>query len=231
MHTRTDPRYESGARWTAASRPAMREMPTQHEPLRPVPPDTVADLLSPDDAGPALITVDGESIDHAALRAEVDRLAGAAAAAGLRPGDRIAIVLPNGPEMALVLLAAMSVGCAAPLNPKYREEEFRFYLDDLRAAALVTDGQSPGRTARPRRTATIAIDVRGDGLSIDLAVSGREPRTRRWPSDRPPTTRRWCCTRRARRHGRRSCRCVSATSPARPATSPRRCSSPHPTAR
>ena len=61
-------------------------------------------------------------------------------------------MLPNGPEMALVLLAAMAVGCAAPLNPKYREDEFRFYLDDLGAAALVTfDGQAPSRTP-PRRT-------------------------------------------------------------------------------
>src|SRR5687767_14201116 len=100
--------------------------------------DTVAALLAPDATGPALITVADEVMDHAALRGEVDRLASQLRAAGLGPNDRIAIVLPNGPEMALVLLAAMTVGCAAPLNPKYREDEFRFYLDHLRAAALPT---------------------------------------------------------------------------------------------
>jgi oxalate---CoA ligase len=137
----------------------------------PAPPETVAALLAPDDTGPALITVNGESIDHAALRSEVDRLAERLRRAGLGPGDRIAIVLPNGPEMALALLAAMSVGCAAPLNPKYREEEFRFYLDDLHAAALVTDGQAPAaRAAAP--SATIAIGVEGEGLSIDLEAQG-----------------------------------------------------------
>ncbi|HKA05228.1 MAG TPA: acyl--CoA ligase [Acidimicrobiales bacterium] len=132
--------------------------------------DTIAGLLAGHSAGPALITVDGDSIDGAALRTAVERLADRFVRAGLGPADRIAIVLPNGPEMALALLAAMSVGCAAPLNPKYREDEFRFYLDDLGAAALVTfAGQYPAaRAAAP--DATIAIDVGGDGLAIDLAV-------------------------------------------------------------
>ena len=70
--------------------------------------------------------------------------------------------------MALVLLAAMSVGCAAPLNPKYREDEFRFYLDDLHAAALVTfDGGAPRPRTLRRRRSTI-VERRGDGLSVDL---------------------------------------------------------------
>jgi acyl-CoA synthetase (AMP-forming)/AMP-acid ligase II len=135
------------------------------------PPDTVAALLDPASTGPALVTVTGETLDHTALRTAVDRLAERLRQAGLGPGDRIAIVLPNGPEMALVLLAAMSVGCAAPLNPKYREEEFRFYLDDLRAAALVTDGGAPAaRAAAPE--ATRAIAVQGEGVTVDLAAGG-----------------------------------------------------------
>jgi acyl-CoA synthetase (AMP-forming)/AMP-acid ligase II len=136
-------------------------------------PNTVADLLPRDAMGPALLTIDDEVMDHATLRREVDRLAEQLRAAGLRANDRIAIVLPNGPEMALVLLAAMSVGCAAPLNPKYREDEFRFYLDDLHAAALITiDGaSSAAHAAAP--LGTVSIDARGEGLAIDLiAASG-----------------------------------------------------------
>ena len=131
-------------------------------------PDTVAALLPPDANGPALMTIENEVIDHATLRREVDRLANQLRRAGLGPNDRIAIVLANGPEMALVLLAAMSVGCAAPLNPKYREDEFRFYLDDLHAAALLTvRGASPAAHAAAP-AGTVAIDVGGEGLSIDL---------------------------------------------------------------
>src|SRR5258706_4488412 len=136
----------------------------------PTAPDTVAGLLVPDATGPALLTVDEEVMDHPALRREVERLAEQLRAAGLRANDRIAIVLPNGPEMALVLLAAMSVGCAAPLNPKYREDEFRFYLDDLHAAALLTvDGETPAAHAAAP-IGTISIGVRGSGLSIDLVA-------------------------------------------------------------
>ena len=134
-------------------------------------PDTVAGLLPPDARGPALLTVDDEVMDHAALRREVDRLAEQLRSAGLRANDRIAIVLPNGPEMALVLLAAMSVGCAAPLNPKYREDEFRFYLDDLHAAALITiPGASPAAHAAAP-VGTISIDASGEGLSIELIAA------------------------------------------------------------
>ncbi|MGZ4672486.1 MAG: acyl--CoA ligase [Ilumatobacteraceae bacterium] len=143
---------------------------TNSTPDSAAPRDTVAALLSPDATGPALLTVDDAVIDHATLRGEVERLAAQLRAAGLRPNDRIAIVLANGPEMALVLLAAMSVGCAAPLNPKYREDEFRFYLDDLNAAALITvDGASPAAHAAAP-AGTIAIDLHGEGLTIDLVA-------------------------------------------------------------
>ena len=134
------------------------------------PSDTVAGLLAPDSTGPALLTVEGATIDHPGLRAEVERLAAGLRGWGLGPNDRIAIVLPNGPEMALTLLAAMSVGCAAPLNPNYREEEFRFYLEDLRAAALVSyEGGAPtAHAAAP--AGTVTVPVRGSGLSIELGA-------------------------------------------------------------
>jgi acyl-CoA synthetase (AMP-forming)/AMP-acid ligase II len=119
--------------------------------------DTVYDLLSSEYRGPALIDVNGTVIDHPTLRSEVDRLASELRALGLGAGDRIAIVLPNGPEMVFALLAAMAVGCAAPLNPKYREDEFRFYLDDLDAAALLAfEGSADeARAATPDKTIVI----------------------------------------------------------------------------
>ena len=137
---------------------------------RPPAPDTIRALLPLGATGPALVSVDGGVVDHATLRQEVDRLATQLRSAGLGPGSRIAIVLPNGPEMAFVMLAAMTVGCAAPLNPKYREEEFRFYLDDLHASALVTfEGASPeAHAAAPK--GVIPITVLGRGLTIDLGV-------------------------------------------------------------
>jgi len=143
--------------------------------------DTVAALLPFDADGPALVSEDGEVISHATLRKEVDRLAEQLRSAGLGPKERLAIVLPNGPAMALVMLAAMSVGCAAPLNPKYREDEFRFYLDDLHASALLTlDGaSSDAHAAAPE--GTIPIVVHGQGMSIDLVT----PQTMEGSTRRP----------------------------------------------
>jgi acyl-CoA synthetase (AMP-forming)/AMP-acid ligase II/acyl carrier protein len=56
---------------------------------------------------------------------------------GVGQGDRVAIVLPNGPELAVAFLAAAAGAAAAPLNPAYREAEFEFYLGDLRPKALI----------------------------------------------------------------------------------------------
>src|SRR5210317_366083 len=57
--------------------------------------------------------------------------------AGIGSSDRVAIVLPNGPEMAAAFVTIAQSATTAPLNPAYREEEFAFYLEDLKARALV----------------------------------------------------------------------------------------------
>ena len=62
--------------------------------------------------------------------------------AGIGKGDRVAIVLPNGPEMATAFVTIAGAATTAPLNPSYKEEEFEFYIDDLKAKALVVEADS-----------------------------------------------------------------------------------------
>src|ERR1044072_5877396 len=57
---------------------------------------------------------------------------------GITSHDRVAIVLPNGIDLAVTFLAVASVTAAAPLNPAYSLDEFSFYLSDLRPRALIT---------------------------------------------------------------------------------------------
>ena len=66
---------------------------------------------------------------------------------GIKRNDRVAIVLPNGPEMASAFLSVASGATSAPLNPAYRASEFDFYLSDLNAKALLIqkDFDSPAR--------------------------------------------------------------------------------------
>ena len=63
---------------------------------------------------------------------------------GIEKKDRVAIVLPNGPFMASAFATIAQSVTTAPLNPNYREEEFAFYLDDLKAKAIVVNRDYAG---------------------------------------------------------------------------------------
>jgi oxalate---CoA ligase len=81
-------------------------------------------------------------LDYRALRALVAATTASLNAAGIGRNDRVAIVLPNGPEMATCFLACACAATSAPLNPAYRGDEFEFYLDDLQAKALIVEHAS-----------------------------------------------------------------------------------------
>jgi acyl-CoA synthetase (AMP-forming)/AMP-acid ligase II len=76
-------------------------------------------------------------LTYRALREHVAAITKWLASQGIGPGDRVGIVLDNGPEMATAFLSIASAATAAPLNPTYRAEEFEFYLSDLGAKLLV----------------------------------------------------------------------------------------------
>ena len=68
--------------------------------------------------------------------------------AGIGATERVAIVLPNGPEMAAAFVTVAQSATTAPLNPAYKEEEFAFYLEDLKAC-------SPRRCARDPKSGVL----------------------------------------------------------------------------
>jgi acyl-CoA synthetase (AMP-forming)/AMP-acid ligase II/acetyltransferase-like isoleucine patch superfamily enzyme len=72
---------------------------------------------------------------------------------GLNRNDRVAVVLPNGPEIAVAFAAVAATATCAPLNPAYRQQEFDFSLTDLGARALIVDADvdSPAQEAAHTR--------------------------------------------------------------------------------
>ena len=106
-------------------------------------PTTIRELLraGADDAV-ALSAPGVPGLTFAGLRGLADRTVAALNAMGIGRNDRVAIVLPNGPEMASAFLAIASGAASAPLNPGYRADEFEFYLSDLNAKGLVVDAGS-----------------------------------------------------------------------------------------
>lgn len=115
---------------------------------------------------PAVVVPEGVSLTYEQLRRQVVTAADGLASYGLGRGDRIATVLPNSAETIVLFLAAALTGTVAPLNPAYKEDEFRFYLDDIEAKALVVPpGQLPAaRSALPKGAILIEafIDDRGN---------------------------------------------------------------------
>ncbi len=102
--------------------------------------------------GPALGQPGRTDLDYAGLTAIIDAAGRALGGLGIRPGVPVAIVLPNGPEMAAVFLAVASHAVAAPLNPAYTEDEFAFYMEDLGAKLLLVlqGNDTPARAAAAR---------------------------------------------------------------------------------
>ena len=101
---------------------------------------TLKDLLATGayDA-PALGAPGRPVLDYRGLRVVVADTLAALNALGIVRGDRVAIVLNNGPEMAACYIACASGVTSAPLNPAYRADEFEFYLADLNAKALIVE--------------------------------------------------------------------------------------------
>jgi acyl-CoA synthetase (AMP-forming)/AMP-acid ligase II len=92
-----------------------------------------------------------------ALRGLIAETVGALRAAGIGRADRVAIVLPNGPEMATAFLAVASACVSAPLNPGYKAEEFEFYLSDLGAKALIVEAGSESPAVEVARKLGVSI--------------------------------------------------------------------------
>lgn len=97
----------------------------------------------------ALLAPGREALDFAGLVRQIESTIDALNAMGVGRGDTLAIVLPNGPEMAAAFLGAASACGSAPLNPNYKESEFAFYLEDLQARALLVleNDQTPALAA------------------------------------------------------------------------------------
>ncbi|TPI73314.1 acyl--CoA ligase [Mesorhizobium sp. B2-8-9] len=106
----------------------------------------LAHRLAPgaDDA-PAIAAPERTALSHGGLRRLIRDTVARLNALGIGRGDRVAIVLPNGPEMATSFIAVAAAASTAPLNPAYRADELDFYLSDIGVKAILVgkDEQSP----------------------------------------------------------------------------------------
>jgi long-chain acyl-CoA synthetase len=111
----------------------------------------------------------------------VERLARGLVAAGVQPGEIVAIYLFNCWEFAAAYHATTLAGAIpTPLNPSYREREVRYQLENSTAAILITDGSlirgmDLSRLPHLRRIFTTRQDAPGAQPFSTLLASNSAP--------------------------------------------------------
>ena len=143
----------------------------------------------------AIIDVGADgSVDHwtfAMLEEAASRLANALDAAGVKRGDRIAILLPQTPQTAITHMAAWKLAAiSVPLAVLFGTEALQYRLEDSGAAVLVTNAASLEKIAAIRDALShlrkiICIDGAGEGADgWDDLLSGAA--AHRTPADTGP---------------------------------------------
>jgi long-chain acyl-CoA synthetase len=83
----------------------------------------------------------GRRLTYAQYGDAVESVAHGLIAAGVKPGEIVAIFLPNSWEFCITFHAAELAGAIpTPLNPTYRAREVRYQLENSGASILITDG-------------------------------------------------------------------------------------------
>jgi oxalate---CoA ligase len=129
---------------------------------------TLADLpADPRSSAPALIAPASDTVvSYRALAEQVEHLAGQFRAAGLKPGECVSLVMPNGLEVLILFLALTRARLvAAPLNPAYKADELVFFMADAQARGVIAPvGNAAVAAAAAKLGLAVwspAIDARG----------------------------------------------------------------------
>ena len=106
-------------------------------------PTTISEILEVGASDSIVLTAPKRlPLSYSGLRMHCKKIGRQLASQGLINKSRVAIVMPNGPEMATAFLAVASHMSAAPLNPSYKESEYEFYLKDLKPALVIVTENS-----------------------------------------------------------------------------------------
>jgi acyl-CoA synthetase (AMP-forming)/AMP-acid ligase II len=85
----------------------------------------------------ALVAPGRSPLTYGRLTSQIENTVKTLNKMGIGRNDRVAVVLPNGPDMAATFLSVASGATCAPINTSYKAEEFDFFLSDLKAKALL----------------------------------------------------------------------------------------------
>lgn len=127
------------------------------------------------DSAPAIAVPGRKPLNYEKFRQHVEKTVATVNKLGIGRNDTVAIVLPNGAEMASAFVTIAAGATTAPLNPTYRQEEFEFYLSDLQTKLLVVEegSETPARAAAKRLGIAIAELRPGREIAGLFELSGK----------------------------------------------------------
>ena len=115
----------------------------------------------------AAVSHEGESLSYAELNARANRLAHQLIALGVRPDQRVALLLERGPHLVVAMLAVLKAGGAyVPLDPNYPSERLAFMLDDSKPKVVLTQASLEDSLPSSRALMTAGVVV------VDAADAG-----------------------------------------------------------
>ena len=122
----------------------------------------------------------GETISNVELDMRAHRLARVLRDRGVLAGDRVAVVMPNGPEVFEAFQAVWKIGAVIlPLRPQLTVPEIEHMLRDSKARAVITAGELVPliRRACPELQLLFAAagPVGDEAIDLSLEVAGAEP--------------------------------------------------------
>ncbi|WP_282203063.1 non-ribosomal peptide synthetase [Kitasatospora fiedleri] len=140
----------------------------------------IADRAADRPEAVALLAPDRAPLSYRALARRVEEVGRTLNGLGLGRPHRVALVLPNGPDLAVAFLGTAAYAQSAPLNPAYRRQEFAFYLADMRADALLVEAgdDSPAvEVARERGLRIIELTSRPGSPAGEFELRSAGPAT------------------------------------------------------
>jgi len=104
---------------------------------------------------PAILADGRAPLTYGGLHRHVDAMGRTLRGMGIGRRDRVAVVLPNGPELPVAILGVVASAVCAPVNPAFGTGELERYFADLQLRAVIT----PAINSRPMITPPTRIDA------------------------------------------------------------------------
>jgi acyl-CoA synthetase (AMP-forming)/AMP-acid ligase II/acyl carrier protein/NRPS condensation-like uncharacterized protein len=113
---------------------------------------------------------------YGALWAQAKEVVCGLRSVGVGRTDRVAVVLPDGPEAAVAMIAVAASAVCVPLNPGFTDDEYQRYFAGLQLAAMLTRAEpnlASRRAARSLDIPVIDLSTRPTGGAGAFTIVGQ----------------------------------------------------------